>query len=409
MRANLAVFLTRSAAPVAAVIIAFGVTFLLSRMLAPWLTPYTYIVLAGIPMAMVWAWRVCSRRNLFFGTPEIVELVDHLSASDGLAATAYERPALAGGARVWENVSGRLSLKPLRLNPAWFGWRLAPAVAFAGAVLFVPPRAPKAPDSTMMLAVTQPLAEKVKIAAEVLPEPEREKLQEQIQQVLAAPEGVSKEKWEAIEDMEQRLENALAQSEASAYQLSSSMNQLAAMVAKQETKAPNVNSAELQTDINSMAAKIGEQLNKNNLAMSEDMKKQLQKALSKCKAGNCKSGELDKLRKQCDALSEKLSKCQGLCVNAGRGGIDRGRADAALVLGDESKLDGAKFDAKQLENQFFEAQDLTDIGITTMEPKPDPGKFAPGTVKDFGSQQGTNVSRTEISPSQRGVVERFFK
>ena len=117
------------------------------------------------------------------------------------------------------------------------------------------------------------------MAAEVLPEPEREKLEEQIEQIEAAPEGVSKEKWEAVEDMEQRLENALAQSEASAYQLSSSMNQLAGMVAKQETKAPNVDNAEMQNDIAAMAAAIQDQLNKKNMPVSDALKKQLQDAL----------------------------------------------------------------------------------------------------------------------------------
>ncbi len=407
-RINLGVFLTRAATPVAGVIIGFGVAFLLTRMLAPHLTPFTYAILVGVPAVMVWIWLRCRRENLFFNEKEVVELVDHLSVSDGLAATAYERPTLAGGATAWQTISRRLTVRPLRLNAAWFAWRLAPALLFAAAVFFVPPRKPKEPAPNMMLAMTEPLQERLEMAAEVLPEPEREKLEEQIEQIQAAPEGVSKEKWEAVEDMEQRLENALAQSEASAYQLSSSMNQLAGMVAQQEAKAPNVDNAELQNDIAAMAAAIQDQLNKKNMPVPDALKKQLQDALGKCKAGQCNSKKLSDLLKQCQGLSQKLSQCMGGNC-AGRGGVDRGRADAALVFGEERHLENAAFEEKQLENQFFQAADLVDLGITPMEPKPDPGKFKPGTVKDFGNQQGTNISRTQISPSQRGVVSRYFE
>lgn len=259
----------------------------------------------------------------------------------------------------------------------------------------------------MMMAMTEPLAEKVKMAAEVLPEPEREKLEKQIEQVQAAPAGVSKEKWEAVEDLEQRLENALAQSAASTYQLSSSMNQIASMVAKQQSKAPNVDNAELQQDIDAMAAQIQSQLDNKNLNLSEEMKEKLSSAMKKCKGGNCNGSDLDKLRKKCEGLSEKLG--QGKGENYGKGGLGRGRADAPLVFGDERTLNNGVFDATQLENQYFSGADLVDMGITTMEPKAEPGEFSASGAGDYGKQQGTNVSRTEISPSQRGVVERYFK
>lgn len=407
-RVNLGVFLTQCVVPVASVVIAFGIAFLLTRMLAPQFSRWSFAILGLLPLALVYGWLMSKRKGLFFNDNEIVELVDYLSVSDGLAATAYEKPALAADPNLWQKISGRLSFGPLHLDPLWFGWRLLPACLFAGAVLFVPPRKPRQPVDPMMATLTDPLAERVKIAAEVLPEAEREKLERQIEQVQAAPEGVSREKWEAVEAVEQRLENALAQSEASAYQLSSSMNQLASMVAQQETKAPGANSDELQADINMMAANIAEQLQKNNLAMSESMKNALKNALSKCKNGQCNSKQLADLLKQCQGLCDKLGNCKGGKYGS-RGGVNRGRADAELVFGQERILDNATFEAKQLENEYFQTADLTDIGITTMEPKPDPGKFSPGAVKDYGSQQGTNVSRTEISPSQRGVVERYFK
>ncbi len=407
-RVNVGVFLSKAALPVAGVIIAFAVTFLFSRMLAPEYSLFTLWILAAVPLALVWAWRLCVKKGLFFSEKEVVELVDHLSASDGLASTVYERPGI-GGTRAWRAVSSHLDTAALRLQPAWFAWRLMPAMVFAGMVFLVPPRQPKPESVEVMATLTQPLAEKLKMNADVLPEPEREKLEEQLAQVQAAPDGISKENWEAVEDMEQRLENALAQSEASAYQLSSSLNQLAGLVSQQENKAPNVDSAETQADVEALANAIMDQLKNKNVPLSNELSSELMKALSKCKGGNCKSSELSKLLSECEGLSEKLAQGNKEGKNFGRGGVDRGRADAPLVFGSERHLDNAAFDSKQLENQFFEAADLTDIGITPMEPKPNPGMFKPGTVKDFGTQQGTNVSRTQISPSQRGVVSRYFE
>jgi len=411
-RVNLGVFLSQSAVPVAAVLITFGVVFLLSRMVAPQVGWWGLVVLAALPVVLVITWLRCRRRGLFFQEPEVIELVDHLSASDGLVASQYENPMLLRdknrAAGLWATIAQRLDFSALRLDARWFGWRLLPALAFAAAVLLVPPREIVAPPAATAVSLVQPVAEKIKATAELLPEPERKKLEEQLQQVAAAPDTISKEKWEAVENLEQRLETALAQSEASAYQLSSSMNQLAQKVAEQETKAPNTNSAELQADISTMAANVSDQLSKQQSPMNEEMKKRLEKAMSQCKAGQCNSKELQKLQKELESLADKMKKSPG-GKNAGKGGVERGRADAELVFGEEQKLDKSAVDAKQLENQFYQNSDLTDIGITKMEPKPEPGRFAPGTVRDYSGEQGNNVSRTAISPSQRGVVERYFK
>lgn len=142
-RVNVGVYLTKCVGPVAAVIVAFGVAFLLSRMLAPDFTSFTYLILALLPVVLLWAWKTCQRNGLFFNESDIVELVDHLSASDGMAATAYERPVLVGGGSVWSRIAAQLKTTPLRLDFVWFAWRLMPALIFAGAVFLVPPANPK--------------------------------------------------------------------------------------------------------------------------------------------------------------------------------------------------------------------------------------------------------------------------
>jgi hypothetical protein len=119
-RVNFGVFVSAAAVPVEAVIIVFAVAFLFSRMLAPEYSRYTFWVLAALPVGPVWAWLRCRRKGLFYNEKDVVELVDHLSASDGLASTAYERPTLTGGRRAWDAIASHLDTHALRLNPSWF-------------------------------------------------------------------------------------------------------------------------------------------------------------------------------------------------------------------------------------------------------------------------------------------------
>jgi len=407
-RVNLGIFLTRAVIPVVAGVVVFGVLYILMQMLAPQYATYSWFILLAIPVGMALSWRSARISKQFYTESDVVELVDRLSHSDGLVVTAYERPGVVSGKYAWSQIARNTDVRPLQLNPVWFSWRLMPAFAFAGAALFVPARKPAPPDAEIVMALTQPLADKVDMSAELLPEPEREKLQKQIEQVQAEPHGISREKWDAIEDLEQRVENALANSMASTYQLSASVNQLAALVSEQN-KAPNINNPELQAKIQSMAASLADHLKKEAAPVSDELRNQLEKALANCKNGKCKPGDLESLKKKLEALNQKMAQANPDKRNTGKGGVDRGRADAPMEYGAERKLDEAQFDPKQLENQYFENADLADAGVTTLEPKPDPGRFNPGTVRQLENLHGTNVSRTEISPSQKGVVSRYFE
>lgn len=412
-RVNLGVYLTRCAGAVAAVVIAFGLCYLFAQLLAPSLARYTFWILLAIPVALVWAWVDCRKRGRFFSGPEIVAVTDRLSHADGRATTAYERPALTGGASTWHDLAARADFRPLRLNPGYFAWRLVPAFAFAGAVFLVPPRDPKpGTDLQMMASLTQPLEEKLKVTAEILPEAERKKLEEQLEQLQAGDKEVSRENWEAVEEVQQQLENALNQSDAATQQLSKSLGEMANLISQQNGANSQQESAALQNKIDELSNSIDNLGKFGGLPMSKDFKEKLAKAMGQCRGGNCSGRTLSDLQGQCNALADKLAKQmkQGNgAKNYGKGGIDRGRADAPMVLGEQQGVDNAKFDPSQLQNQYFDESSLSDMGITTVEPKTDPGVFQPGTVKQFSAQEGSNVSRTQISPGQRGVVSRYFE
>jgi hypothetical protein len=79
-----------------------------------------------------------------------------------------------------------------------------------------------------------------------------------------------------------------------------------------------------------------------------------------------------------------------------------------MAYGEPEQLDGAKLERDRLQNRYLSPEDMADLGLTVLQPEPDPGKFRPGTIQSYGSEQGQAASRTRISPSQREVVRRYF-
>lgn len=407
-RLNRAVWLERAVPLLAAVIAGFGVLMLLLKMVAPQWVPFSVAVFAPLPLLLFYAYLACRKKNCFFNESEVAEVVDHLSGSDGQVTAAYERPALVPDTRFYETVQQRLREHLPRLDAAYYARRLGPAVLFSAAVLVIPPRPPSGEKGSqeMLAAVTQPLAEKLQMSAEMLPEEEKEELEKALEEVQKNPDGVSKEQWEAVEEMEQRLEDAMQQTEAAAGQMASALNELAGMMGEQSgDSSPLGDDAEKKQRMEQIIQDLELRSQNPKMPLSKEQRKKMREMMGKCKNGKCDKAELEKLRKELQGLCEKMGKCNG--SDAGRGGVNRGRGDAALVLGEEKTIDAA-FQEKEVANQFIAPEDMVDLGVIPVEPKPDPGRFSPSTVKNFGEQQGSNVNRTRISPSQKDVVSRYF-
>jgi len=397
------------AVPVTAGVLAgFAVVMLLLKMVAPQYVPFSAVVFAPLPLLLFYTYTICRKSGRFFNESEVAEVVDHLSYSDGQVTSAYERPQLVRDASFYQQVQQRLEQHLPRLDAAYYSRRLGPALLFAAAVMFVPPRPPSEDKlrQEMLAAVTQPLSEKLQMNAEFLPEKEKEELEKALEEVQKNPEGVSKEQWEAVEEMEQRIQNAVEQSEVSAGQMAGALNELAGMMGQQPgDSTPLPDDAEKKQRMEQIIADLSLRAQNPKTPLSAKQRKEMGDLMKQCKGGKCDKAGMEKLRKELQGMCDKMGNCNG--KNAGSGGVSRGRADAALVLGEEKKID-AEFQEKEVTNQFIAPEDMVDMGIIPVEPKPEPGRFSQGTVKSFGEQQGSNVNRTRISPSQKDVVSRYF-
>lgn len=422
-RVNLAVWLDQAVGP-AAILMAVSVTaHLVAKMVAPDLAWSALGGLALLPLVFWGAWLVCRRRGLFFCPQEVAEVVDHLYRNDGSVTAVYERPTLAPGADYYRAVRREVGGRLPRIRPGYYGKRLAPVLIYGAAALAVPPRA-SALDGQRQEAlnvISQPLAERLEAVKEVLPEEKREELEKELKEVAENGGGISKEQWEALEELEKRIENAAAQGGMVAAQAASAMSELASMVGAAGAESADGMDAASQSRMEELVKQLSEQASDRSgsgLPLSPDQLKKLQEALGQCKGGRkpANPGDLENLKKCLGELAKDLqNKCQGMgncnggdSNNVGRGGRNRGRADAPYVLGEEQRLEGAEFQDQALENMFMSAQDLADLGVLRVEPKPDPGRFSPGTVKSFAPQSGTHVSRTRIGPSQREVIAKYF-
>jgi hypothetical protein len=409
-RVNWTVWLSRAVTPLAGVLVTFAAALILLKMVAPQHRWWALGVLAAVPAVLLYVYRVCRARGLFFREAEIAEVVDHVTTSDGLVTAVYERPALAAEQTFFDALSRRLREHFPRLNPRYFFRRLAPAICLMVIAVLVPPRpaAGEREKQEVLAALTSPLADKLQMNAEILPEKEKEQLEKQLEEIKQSPENVSKEQWEAVEEVQQRIDNAVEQSENAAAQMSSAVNELSGMLGEAKgDSTPLGNDAQQKERMEQIVQDLTLKADNPKMPLNDAQRRQMKDAMNKCKSGKCSAKDLAELQKQLAGMCNKQGQQPGQ-ENAGRGGRDRGRGDAALTLGDEGKLDDAEFEQKDLNNQFIAPEDMVDLGIIPVEPKPDPGKFAPGTLKNFGNQEGNNVNRTKISPSQKDVVSRYF-
>jgi hypothetical protein len=209
------------------------------------------------------------------------------------------------------------------------------------------------------------------------------------------------------------VEEAVEQNQADLAQMASSLGEMSSMMQSGATNSSPLGlDPQQQARMEQLIQDLSVRADSPRNVLSPAQRKKLAQTLQQCKG--CKGGNrsIAGLKEAATALAKELEgKCQSSCPggeNYGRGGIDRGRGDAPYVLGQENRLEQAKYEEKSVENQFLASEDLVDMGIIPIEPKPDPGKFAPGTLRQFSPTQGSQVSRTRISPSQREVVSKYF-
>lgn len=370
--------------------------------------PWTLLI---VPLIGFVCWHLQRRRGIFFTESELIEWMDHHYANDGAIVSDYERPGLAGDPDFEADVLVALAPLMPRYDFVYFMRKFTPVMLYGLLAWWVPVRPEAQMPNGQYLAqtLTEPLVEQVEDLQMLLPEPQIEELTQALEQIAEDTDGISREQWEALEELKQRVEDAAAQAGREAAVLERELSRIDQALGAASTQQGAAQQEQTDEALE-QALKALQQLSQSGASgqLSDQMRQQLDKLMRECKA--CQGGKsTDELREQ---LQKMLSQCKGKSGDGdeegfGKGGIGRGRGDAPMVIGDPREIT-AKFEDGQLMNRFLAPQDMVDMGITLIEPKPDPGRFSPGVVRQHGAEQGTQVNRTRISPGQRQVISDYF-
>ncbi len=96
------------------------------------------------------------------------------------------------------------------------------------------------------------------------------------------------------------------------------------------------------------------------------------------------------------------------CENPGRGGVDRGRGDAAMTWTDGSSEKDAKFEEKVLPPSIAGLQESELIGVSSSAPTVENNVTAHGALNNSASGGGSAHTQT-ILPRHKGAVKRYFE
>ncbi|HEX4142773.1 MAG TPA: hypothetical protein VHY91_04410 [Pirellulales bacterium] len=342
----------------------------------------------------------------------------------------------------------------------WHGGRqcgiLLCCAAFLFASFFVPARFLGELGSHRLLvgAEVERLAEKVELLKEekILPPQRAKSLEVALEQLQQEASGSDPAKtWEAMDHLEQSIAQASAEAAedaarnaekaAKAEELATALDMAQGQMSAQElTEAMSILAKEVKraADDDSLVAEtLSQELEEDceKGSLKPDQLADLAQAL-----GKCKGADLEKLRKlagarmidpallelmegQCDidpaALAELLSQSEtsmdleellAELNQAGRGGVDRGRGDAAMTWADGIDRGDVEFQEKILPpGALASLKDSQVQGISVGDPTADkPSETSAGGSLDVATA-GRGSARTRvILPEHRKVIQRYF-
>jgi DNA-binding transcriptional MocR family regulator len=177
-------------------------------------------------------------------------------------------------------------------------------------------------------------------------------------------------------------------------------------------------SPELQEAIKSGALKpehlkeISQALSQNRSASDRKLSKLNQKRLIDSKPGAAaerrdNSGLARFLQENAQRMSVEDA-VEAWCEKPGRGGISRGRGDAAMTWTDGTSEKNAKFKERELPPSFAAGlKDSQLVGLSASEPAIQKTLAAHGALIDAAKGGGSAHTAT-ILPRHKGAVKRYF-
>jgi len=456
-------FLQRAIEWLAVYLLIFGVAVFLVRRMAPGLWPHVLWLAVGVIPVTTLAWWMS--RTGRFTRAESVALLDDSLGTGGLLMTLTEVPDAE-----WEARLPQLEQQWKQSMPRFRGSRFAnyvlPPLAFALAVCFVPLKqldAARVVENTAGQQATAQLESLLEALEEtdVLEEEEQQTLEEAIAKLQEETEDspLTHEKWETVDALEQRMRLRLDEAAVDAATASQAAAILAKAAAGEGESISADRLAELESDVLETLQKMARSGALDGAKLSPAMQEQLQRLIKSGqlklpKDGQARQELLDELSEFLDSEAQKLSElreqcqggkcsscggacdsegncqngqCQGgecnscgkacsggLCSTCsgsrpGRGGINRGRADAELTWGDESDAAGSKFKETVLPPGMQDQPKEEVLGLTKSAPEVDPAAtISRGTARATDPTAGRETWNRTLRPRHRGVVRQYF-
>ena len=406
----------------ASLLVAGGAT-LVCRVFFPGASPaLPWLWLAPVAAAVPSAIRCVMRR---YRPGEVAALADWLGGGHGMLLTQLERDDPA-----WSEstlLASALTFELPRLRP----WRklapLVPGILFLAAALAVPQRTPAASQALLAEEIAAGLTasvQELKQQALVTPE-EEQRLEEEIERIRrAAQQRVDSSAWEAADALEEKIAASAAEKQDAlqwAEQSLARLNAAAASGAGAEARAAHA--AELSRALEKLAqsgllagapADLAALLKGGKLPTDPGALRQLAASLSKYLAetgvrasdmagagrGRGGRGKFDPAEFPLDGTGEGGGR-------PGAGGVDRGRADAELTWGKESRsID--RFKAKPLPPGAANPDDWAPLVEAPGAPQVSPVVSTAAAARQYAPAAGQGAWRRNLAPRHRTAVRKYF-
>lgn len=381
-----------------------------------WLAP----VVTAVPALVV-----CFIRA--YRPAEVVALADWLNGGQGLLLTLLET-----GDPAWADspILERASTFALpRLRP----WRklaaLLPALAFLAAAWLLPQRMPPQGSNAVLAddiaaGLTATVAELKQ--QELITPADEKRLQEEIERIRrGAQERVDASSWEAADALREKVAAGLSEKQDAVKWARESLDRYAAAAQAGSNIGPGseASAAELTKALEKLAqsgllagapADLQRLLKSGKLPADAKSLGELTASLSKYLGEtNGRIGDLARLGKEFgrfDPSEFPLESGQSPPgEDPGRGGIDRGRADAALTWGKES-LPFDRFKSEALPPGAPRSpDDWAPLVVLPGAPRESPELSAPSAARQYAATAGEAAWRRTLAPRHQSAVKKYFQ
>ena len=382
-----------------------------------WLAP----VLAAVPALVICALRAYSHAD-------VVAIADTLSGGSGALLTMAERHDTAW-AESPQFVKASAIVLP-RLRP----WRqlalVVPALAFLAAAIAIPQRTVPAPGTLGDEVVADLEAAIVQLKQQSLVTPEEEQsLEEEIARLKrAALERMDASTWEAADAMRDKMAASMAAKDDAAKWAEESLARYAAAVQAAAVDKSGAGSAE--PNAQELSEALEKLLNSGLLAGASTELLELasgSRGLPSDAAGlaelarslgellgqqRARLGELrrsDRLARTFDPAEFAVESGADGGGLPGRGGVNRGRADAELTWGNESQPIDRFKPVPLPPGAMRSPDDLSPIMTLPGAPKEAPVASSLSAARTYEQTPGQAAWRRTLAPRHRSAVKKYFE